>query len=189
MKNLSFIILGTIAIVLIGLAIWQLMWMSDVVQNYDSTTSHNMTDLKRTMKEDKFQDKHTNVVIADKTAEEESETIIRNPRGNMEKEDLETVVPERSSTIDNKEVKNVSLKEPPQVGSEKSEVDRNKIVSSPKEKVNMREDDRTISINLKGNKPLNNRKPVISKTPASPGKNLNIPVRSPIQHATSTSPY
>lgn len=193
MKNLSFIILGTIAVVLIGLAVWQIMWMNDVVENYDATKSYNVSDLKNNIKDDKFQDKGINDVITDQPAEEESGTMLDSPRIKLEKEEQATVVPDQPSTLDSKEVKSISAKELPSVinspGIKKSDGDRKNIAPSPIEKVTIGEDDRIISIKLKGNKPLPTQRQVITGTPASPGMPLNIPTRSVTQHATSTSPY
>jgi len=193
MKNLSFIILGTIAVVLIGLAVWQVMWMSDVVDNYDATKSYNVPDLKNNIKDDKFQDKGTNAVITDQPAEEEVETMLDSPRIKLKQEEQVTVVPDQPSNIDSKEVKRISAKELPSVinspGSKKSDGDRKNIAPLPIEKVTIGEDDRIISIKLKGNKSLPPRRQVITGTPISPGKPLNIPALSVTQHATSTSPY
>ena len=192
MKNLSFIILGTIAVVLISLAVWQLMWMSDVIDNYDAVKSYNVLDLKNNIKDNKFQDKGPNDVITDQPAEEGAVTMLDSPMIKSEKEEHATV-PDQPSTLDSKEVKSISAKEPPSVinspGSKKSYGDRKNIASSRNEKVTIREDDSTISIKLKGNESLLPRRQVITGTPISPGKPLNIPARSVTQHATSTSPY
>ena len=51
MKKLSIIILVTIAVVLVGMAVWQLMWMSDVVDNYDAATYTKRPDPKVNMEE------------------------------------------------------------------------------------------------------------------------------------------
>jgi len=189
MKNVSFIILGTSAVVLMGLAMWQLMWMSDVVNKYDSNRSYKMTDLKNNIKDGKFQDKGTNGVIADKPAEEKTETIHDNPRVNLEKEEQVSVVPERSSTLDSKKVKSISAKEQPSASSKKSDRGRKNITPLSDENESIRDDKSTVSIRLTGSKPLPIRPQVISETPVSPGKPLNIPIQSATQHATSTSPY
>jgi hypothetical protein len=186
MKNLSFIILGTIAVVLIGLAMQQLMWMSDVVDNYDATKSYNIPDLKNNMK-----DNGNNDIITGQPFEEETGSILDSPRINLDKEDQSTVVRDRPSTLDSKEVKSVSVKELPVItdSPDSKNGDRKIISSSNNEKLTIGEDDSTVSINLKGDKPLPPRRQIITETPISPGKPLNIPARSVTQHATSTSPY
>jgi len=193
MKNLSFIILGTIAVVLIGLAVWQIMWMNDIVDNYDAAKSYDVPDLKNNIKDDKFQEKGINDVITDQPAEEEAGTILESPRIKLKKEEQATLVPDRPSNIDSKEVKSILAKRPPSIinspDNKKSDGDRANIAPSHNERVTIREDDSTISIKLKGNKSLPPRRQVITGTPISQGKPLNIPARSVTQHATSTSPY
>lgn len=176
MKKLSIIILVTIAIVLVGMAVWQLMWMSDVVDNYDTAKSTKRPDPKVNIEENTFQNKGAHAVITDQPAEEEA-----------------TVVPDGPSYVDSKEVTGISVKESQTVLNKPQDTikdaDRNNVAPSGNGQVTIREDDNTISIKLKSDKPLPPRRQVITRPPASQRKSLDIPAPSVTQHATSTSPY
>jgi len=167
MKNLSFIILGTIAVALIGLAVWQLMWMSDVVDNYDAARSYKGSENEVNIKKDKFQDKGTNAVITDQPAEEKAVTVVdssgiktKSEIENVDKEEQATVVPAQPLNSGSKEEKSISANKP-----------------------------HAVSIKHKSDKPLPPKKQVITNIPISSGQPLNIPARPATQHATSTSPY
>ena len=176
MKKLSIIILVTIAVVLVGMAVWQLMWMSDVVDNYDAATYTKRPDPNVNIEENTFQDKGAHAVIPDQPAEEEA-----------------TVVPEGPSYADSEEVTGISVKESQAVldkpDSTIKDAERNDLEPSGNAQVTIREDDSTISIKLKSDKPLPPRRQVITRPSASQRKSLDIPAPSVTQHATSTSPY
>ena len=79
MKKFSFIILGTIAIALIGLVVWQLMWMSDVVDNYNGATSKRLPDEKINSRVDEPYDKAAKALNSGQPAEQENDTQLYRP--------------------------------------------------------------------------------------------------------------
>ena len=99
------------------------------------------------------------------------------------------------SAIDNleKEEQRISANEPPleihSQGSRKSDEDRQNIAALSYEKETRGKEDTTISIKIKGNKPLLPQKQVIAESPISSRKTINLQSQSVMQHATSTSPY
>ena len=198
MRQIRFIILGTIAVVLIGLVAWQLMWMNDVVNNYEANKSYSVPDLKNNIKDDKFHNKGTNTFIADQSGEEEVGAIPGSPRiskkseiDKLEKE--EQVVSERLSDLDSNEVKRISANEPlleiNSQGSRNSDEDIQNIAPSQNEKVKMGKEDTTISIKIKGNKTSLPLKQVIAESPVSSGKTIKLQSQPVTQHSTSTPPY
>ncbi len=124
MKNLGLIIFGTLAVVLIGMAVWQLMWMSDVVDNYDAAKYLKRPDLKVNIEENTFQDQGA-TVIPDHPAEEEA-----------------TVVPEGSTHVAGEEVTDIAVKESQAVlnkpESTIKDADRNDRAPSRNEQVTIR---------------------------------------------------
>ena len=187
-------------LVLIGLVTWQLMWMNDVVDNYEANKSYKVPDLKKNIKDDKVHNKGTNTLITDQSVVQEAGTILDSPGINMkseidklEKEEQLTVVSDRISDVDNKEVKRISANESPSEihsqGSRQFDGDRQNIAPSRNEKVTVGKEDITISIKIKGNTPLLPQKQVIAESPISSSKTINLQSQSVTQHATCTSPY
>ena len=198
MKKLSIIILVTIAVVLVGMAVWQLMWMSDVVDNYDATKSYRGLEQEVKIKDDKLNENSSDADTAYQTAADETDTLMKGPvtaidsnNEVMMKEEKKADVPDQSSGLESKEAKNIPVKSSEAVKKNRENIildaDSKKIAPSQNEKITIKED--TISIKLKSDKPLPPQRQVITRTPHSPDKSLNIPARSVKQHATSTSPY
>ena len=198
MKNISFIILGTIAVVLTGLAVWQLMWMSDVVDNYDATKSYEGLEQEVKIKGVTLQEDSSEDETAYRTAVDENDTLTNSPvtvtdfnNVKMVIEEEKADVPDQPSGLENKEVRNIPVKSSEAVTTNRENIimksDSKKNEASRNEKITIKDD--TISIELKSDKPLPPQRQVITRTPHSPGKSLNIPAQSVRQHATSTSPY
>jgi len=198
MKKLSIIILGTIAVLLIGLAAWQLMWMSDVVDNYDATKSYRGLEQEVKIKDYKLNENSSDADTASQTAADETDTLTNGPvtatdsnNEEMMKGEKKADVPDQPSGLESKEVKNIPVKSSESVKKNRENIimdaDSKKSAPSQNEKITIKED--TISIKLKSDKPLPPQRQVITRTPHSPDKSLNIPARSVTQHATSTSPY
>jgi hypothetical protein len=176
MKKLSIIMLVAIAGVLVGMAVWQLKWMSDVVDNYDAAQYTKRPDPKVNIEENTFQDKGTHTVTPDQPAEEEA-----------------AIVPDGPSHADSEDVTGLAVKEAQAVldspDSTIKDADSNDPEASGNGQITIREDDNTISIKLKSDKPLPPRRQVVTSSPVSQRKALDIPAPSVTQHATSTSPY
>jgi hypothetical protein len=199
MKKLSIIILGTIAVLLIGLAAWQLKWMSNVVDNYDATKSYKGLKQEVKTKDDKLNENSSDADTAYQTAADDTDTLANAPvtatdsnNEEMVKEGKKADVPDQPAGLESKEVKVIPVKSSEAVKENRENIiidaDSKKSAPSQNEKITIKED--TISIKLRSDKPLPPlRKQGNTRTPISPGKPLNIPAPSVTPHATSTSPY
>ncbi len=176
MKKVSLIIVMTIAVVLIGMAVWQLMWMSTVVNNYNPASPRKRSDPKVNMEKNMFQEKGTVAEITDHPSEQRPAEISNVP-----------------SFTDSSQVTDQSVKKSDEVINEpeRTIADANRKVSSSliDDKITIKEDENTISIQLKSEKPLPPQRQVIQRPSVSQRTRVDIPVPSVRQHATSTSPY